>query len=287
MASWGSSSLEGERRGGGGGVVVVCVCVCVWWWVVGGWGWGGGWGGGGGPACATTGHDATDQCLDPALERPPKTRTLRQHARAAAAHPAKKQMQASRPRARQHAAGGREGGGGSLRSSRRPPQVAQLHAQVVRHPQLGQLQVPQLAVRVDSQPLADSERLALRQARGRRAQGCVFVGGWVEGWGRHDSTERKQAHFGGSCSTCTCSLGQLNARAQDEKQSLACTFAGRAAPLPAGAGAGSLCAGAKLTALGTTKYSNLGWEEVASDIVQQKGCRSPSAGTRSRYEAGR
>lgn len=53
-------------------------------------------------------------------------------------------------------------------------------------------------------------------------------------------------------------------------RSLARTFAGRAAPLPAGAGAGSLCAVAKLTALGTIKDANLGWEEVASDIVQQR-----------------
>lgn len=47
------------------------------------------------------------------------------------------------------------------------------------------------------------------------------------------------------------------------------TFAGRPAAPPAGAGAASLGAVAKLTALGTARGASLGWEEEASDIVEE------------------
>lgn len=59
------------------------------------------------------------------------------------------------------------------------PQVAQLHAQVVRHSQLGQLQVQRFALRVDSQPLADGKGLALHSTHSAFACGvqCVCVCG--------------------------------------------------------------------------------------------------------------
>jgi hypothetical protein len=50
------------------------------------------------------------------------------------------------------------------------PEVSQLHAQPSCHPQLGQLQMPHVAMRVDRQPLTHSQALDLERAAGRRGR---------------------------------------------------------------------------------------------------------------------